>query len=99
MASPGVACLALAWRHRHRILGLSPMGDQDRSEPVRLTDSQREWLRVRQHLREHRYELAVSVSKLTPDSVYAAGTPLLSTVDWMPAEPIALSRISLQYVP
>ncbi|MGH3779023.1 MAG: helix-turn-helix domain-containing protein, partial [Pseudonocardiaceae bacterium] len=22
MASPGAACLALAWRHRHRILGL-----------------------------------------------------------------------------
>src|SRR4051795_6472963 len=61
-----------------------------------LTDDEREWLRVRAHLRQHRYELAVSAAAgLYPDVPRAAGTPLLTSASWMPSEPIPLQDIAL----
>lgn len=57
----------------------------------------RGWLRVRRELRDRRYELAISATGLYPDATYAAGTPLLSTVDWLPAGPVPLDRIALRY--
>jgi hypothetical protein len=62
-----------------------------------LTGSQREWLRVRQHMREHRYDLAVAAAQHYPEAVHVAGTPLLSTADWVPDKPVPLGAVALQY--
>jgi hypothetical protein len=61
-----------------------------------LTDSQREWLRVRQYMREHRHELAVSAGRAYP--AHVADTPLLAPPAWLPAVPIPLGSIGLRYV-
>jgi len=55
-----------------------------------LTGSQRDWLRVRQHLREHHYDLAVAAADLYPEAGRVAGTPLPSSVGWIPREPVLL---------
>jgi len=54
---------------------------------------------VRNYLREHRYELAVSAARDYPDSAAVETTPLLSTRTWIPDTPIPLDDIKLQYTP
>jgi hypothetical protein len=65
----------------------------------RLTDSEQQWLRVRNHFREHRYELAVAAAHDYPGSAAVERTPLLSTRLWLPDAPIALDHIELQDTP
>lgn len=65
----------------------------------KLTDSEQQWLRVRNHLREHRYQLAVMAARDYPESARVKGTPLLSTPAWLPDAPIPLDDIKLQYTP
>ncbi len=61
---------------------------------------EREWLRVRDHLREHRYDLSVIASEeLYRDVPRVAGTPLLTAMQWTPTEPIPLEQIALELVP
>jgi hypothetical protein len=62
-----------------------------------LTGSEQQWLRVRNHLRDHRHELAVCAAREYPESAAVEGTPLLSTPRWLPHEPIPLDHIKLQY--
>jgi hypothetical protein len=62
-----------------------------------LTSSEQQWLRIRNHLRDHRYELAVCAAREYPESATVEGTPLLSTPLWLPHEPIPLDHIKLQY--
>ena len=62
-----------------------------------LTDSEQQWLRIRNHLRDHRYELAVCAAREYTESAAVEGTPLLSTPLWLPHEPIPLDQIILQY--
>lgn len=62
-----------------------------------LTGSEQQWLRVRNHLRDHRYELAVWAAREYPESAAVEGTPLLSAPLWLPKEPIPLDHIKLQY--
>lgn len=70
----------------------------ERSQP--LSASEREWLRVRDYLREHRYDLSVTASdELYQDVPRVAGTPLLTAPGWLPAEPIPLERIALDLHP
>lgn len=58
---------------------------------------ERDWLRVREHFLEHRYELSVTASsELYPDVSRVAGTPLLTSLRWMPAGPIPVERIGLE---
>jgi len=64
-----------------------------------LTDSEQQWLRVRNYLREHRYDLAVSAARDYPESATVEGTPLLSTPTWLPEAPIPLDDIKLHYTP
>jgi hypothetical protein len=71
-------------------------GDHDTTR--QLSTSERDWLAIRRHLREHRYDLAVAAARLYREDLHVADTPLLSTVDWLPAEPIPLDAIALQYV-
>ena len=74
------------------------MDDGDRDTARQLTHSQRDWLTVRRHMRAHRYDLAVGAARLYPEDLHVGDTPLLSTVDWLPADPIPLDSISLQYL-
>lgn len=60
-----------------------------------LTDSEHEWLDVRDHLRENRYELAVAAADDYPDIPKVAGTPLLTAPGWIPERPIPLDQIDL----
>jgi hypothetical protein len=62
-----------------------------------LTDSQAEWLRVRSYLQEHRHALAVDVAGAYPAERRMAGTPLLATPEWQPAEPVPLHDIELDF--
>jgi hypothetical protein len=64
-----------------------------------LTASEREWLRVRSYLQEHRYDLAVEAAEGYPRDRRIAGTPLLGAADWGPAAPIPLRSIGLTFRP
>ena len=64
-----------------------------------LTASERDWLRVRSYLAEHRYDLAVDAAGDYPADRRVAGTPLLAAPGWQPAEPIPLRDIALELTP
>ncbi len=61
-----------------------------------LTSSQRDWLRVRSYLSEHRHALAVDAAGDYPADRKMAGTPLLAAPGWQPAEPVPLAEVGLQ---
>jgi len=61
-----------------------------------LTASQRDWLRVRSYLQEHRHGLAVDAAGDYPADRRVAGTPLLAAPGWQPAEPIPLAAVGLE---
>ncbi len=64
-----------------------------------LTASEREWLRVRSYLREHRYELAVDAAAAYPADARVAGTPLLADDAWILATPVPLREVSVVLKP
>jgi hypothetical protein len=64
-----------------------------------LTASEREWLRVRSYLQEHRYDLAVEAAEEYPHDSRIAGTPLLGAAEWGPAAPIPIRSIGLAFRP
>jgi hypothetical protein len=66
--------------------------------PVR-TDSQQRWLRISDHLRQHRYSLGVRAAEQYPDAARVAGTPLLAAPGWQPSAPVPLARIRLELQP
>jgi hypothetical protein len=61
-----------------------------------LTASQRDWLRVRSYLQEHRYSLAGDAAGDYPADRRVAGTPLLAAPGWQPAEPVPLAAVGLE---
>jgi hypothetical protein len=61
-----------------------------------LTPSERDWLRVRSYLTEHRHDLAVSAADDYLPGARVAGTPLLAAQPWRPAAPIPLRDIGLE---
>ncbi len=61
-----------------------------------LTASQRDWLRVRSYLSEHRYGLALDAAGDYPPDRKVAGTPLLAAPGWQPAEPVPLPEVGLE---
>jgi hypothetical protein len=67
--------------------------------PGSLSASQRDWLRVRSYLKEHRYDLAVDAAGDYPADRRVAGTPLLAAPGWQPAEPVPLREIQLAFTP
>ena len=67
-----------------------------RSVPT-LTDDQRDWLRVRRYLQDHRHELTSTAASLYPGAPRAAGTGLLTTPEWTPDDPIPLSSVSVSW--
>jgi hypothetical protein len=62
-----------------------------------LTGSQSEWLRVRSYLQQHRHALAVEAAGEYPDGRRVAGTPLLALPGWLPAEPVPLRDVALEF--
>jgi hypothetical protein len=71
-------------------------GDGSVSAPG-LTGSERDWLRVRRYLQEHRYELAADAAGGYRDRMTLAGTPLLTAGRWLPHAPIPLAGIGLEF--
>lgn len=69
--------------------------DQHRDET--LTRSQRDWLRVREHLQRHRYDLGQAAADLYPDAIRVGGTSLLSCPEWLSTEPLPLNSIDLSF--
>ena len=58
------------------------------------TASELEWLRVREHLRDHRHQLGIRAADGYP-SARVAGTPLLTAPAWIIAAPLPLAAITL----
>lgn len=63
-----------------------------------LTESQREWLRIRHEMRERRFELSHAVAALYPHAVKVEATPLLSSIEWLPVLPLPLADVELELV-
>ena len=59
----------------------------DRRRGRELTESQREWIRVREYLMAHRHELGQQAVDLYADMLKVADTPLLGRPDWLPPSP------------
>lgn len=64
-----------------------------------VTPGQRDWLRVREYLMRHRYRLGQEAAALYPDTPQVAGTVLLTRPQWLPAEPLPLDAIDLEFAP
>jgi hypothetical protein len=64
-----------------------------------LTDSQRRWLRVREHLTRNRHPLAVRAFDDYDLAPPIGDAPLLVRPEWLPAEPIPLDAVPLDYQP
>jgi hypothetical protein len=60
-----------------------------------LTSSERDWLRVRSYLQQHRYDLAAATAGDYPADRKVDGTPLLAAPRWRPSSPVPLPDISL----
>lgn len=64
-----------------------------------LTGSERTWLAIRSYLVDHRYELGREAAAEYPDLPKAAGGPLLTRPAWVPAEPLPLEDLELEFRP
>jgi hypothetical protein len=64
-----------------------------------LTGSERTWLAVRSYLVDHRYELGREAAAEYPDLPKVAGGPLLTRPEWVPAEPLPLQELELEFRP
>src|SRR5690242_11119567 len=57
------------------------------------------WLEVRRKLVGDRYRLAVEAAAEFPASRRVAGTPLLAPASWIPAKPVPLRSVRLEFDP
>jgi hypothetical protein len=64
-----------------------------------LTGDQRQWLRVRRYLQDHRHELSDIAGSLYPDTPTVAGTSLLTRREWVPDAPLPLQSLALSWEP
>jgi hypothetical protein len=55
------------------------------------------WSKVRRQLVGNRYQLAVEAAEDYPAERRVAGTPLLAPASWIPAEPIPLTSLRLEF--
>ena len=70
----------------------------ERRERV-LSESERAWLSVRSHLVEHRHELGHAAAAEYPAMQKAFNTPLLTRDCWIPARPLPLEALALEFRP
>jgi len=82
-----------------RLLGLAEQSPEEhpptRGMDERVVSSQRDWLRTRQVLNQHRSELTQLAARLYPSSVRLAKTGILMPREWKPESPIDLRSIDL----
>lgn len=64
-----------------------------------LTESQRAWLRVREHLNRNRHALALQAFNDFDLAPPIGDAPLLVLPEWLPAEPLPLQDVELDYEP
>ena len=64
-----------------------------------LTESQRQWLRIREHLNRNRHALAVRAFNDFDLAPPVGDAPLLVRPEWLPAEPIPLQDVQLDHKP
>ena len=69
----------------------------DRHRRREVTESQREWIRVREYLMARRHELGQLAVDLYPDTLKVADTALLSRPDWLPLSLIHISEPTRPY--
>lgn len=62
-----------------------------------LTESQRQWLRVRAYLQDYRFELAGLAVPEYPNAATVEGTPLLTEPAWSPSQPVPLETVDLAW--
>lgn len=78
-------------------LGLSsePTVSSDASDPAAV--SQAQWRTVRRYLNQHRHDLATEATRLYHADWRVGRTPLIAPVSWLPAEPVPLERIHMEW--
>uniref|UniRef100_UPI003F49450E hypothetical protein n=1 Tax=Nocardia suismassiliense TaxID=2077092 RepID=UPI003F49450E len=59
------------------------------------TASERNWLAVREYLRQHRFDLSVAAAESLPTVEKVAGTALLTKHEWVPSAPIPLGSVAI----
>jgi hypothetical protein len=64
-----------------------------------LSASEREWLRVRDYLREQRHALDKAAAARYPDLARVADTTLLTAPNWVPSRPFPLADVELVFEP
>jgi len=62
---------------------------------AQLTDSEQRWLKVREYLDAHRFELGRDAAAEYPDVERFGPTPLLAPAQWMPTTPLPLDTVIL----
>ncbi|MGP3950980.1 helix-turn-helix domain-containing protein [Streptomyces sp. 7N604] len=72
-----------------------PSGLVVRQMPTEVAASQDRWRAARRYLNGHREQLSRAAAGLYDPALRVAGTPLLTTPGWMPAEPVPIDRIRL----
>src|SRR6266568_3629498 len=60
-----------------------------------LTDSERQWLEVREYLDAHRFELGRDAAAVYPDVERLGPTPLLAPERWVPMTPLPIDTVIL----
>src|SRR6266540_4711452 len=82
-----------------RLLGLAERSQEEhpptKGMDERVVTSQRDWLRTRRLLNQHRPELTQFAARLYPSSMKLATTGILMPREWRPERPIDLASIDL----
>lgn len=78
-----------------RALGLADPAPAGATEG-RVQANQREWLRTRRRLNQHRPHLTRLATTLYPQTALLNGTGILTPPAWRPAEPVDLADINLE---
>jgi len=87
-----------------RRLGISPelmdvieADEHEDAYQAAVAASQQQWLGVRQHLNQHRSDLARMGASLYPDAT-RVGSRLITRPAWVPAAPVELSDVQLDWI-
>jgi hypothetical protein len=78
--------------------GLLPEPDDARSAGPASSDEANRWRVVRQTLNRHRSELTAAAADLYWDPVRIEGTACITRQEWMPAAPVELGVIELEWL-
>ncbi len=87
-----------------RRLGISPelmdvIAPEQHEEAYQaaVSASQQQWLGVRQHLNQHRSDLACMAASLYPDATHL-GSRLITRSRWVPPAPVDMNEVDLDWV-